>query len=302
MDLTRISPVLAALIVVTALLLVTSPRAHASSDTRAMWIWGGESLFRADELNQFVTFAQAPHGNPEHSIDLVFLSVRGGFPPATWSDLARVVGRLSEAGITVHALAGDPSWALNHSTPLFRLEQVLDYNAQAAPGQRIEGFQFDVEPYLVRDRWNTPEGFQELKAGFLNLMVKLNGMRDERDSDFEIGVAIPRWYDQEQYDYLNRDLQAITDYVAVMNYWNELGRLIRDGAGELEAGDEFGKKVYMGVEVQKIDPPTITFYGYTVGEMEAVLDQAVQAFAEHESYAGLVIHHYNGYREMVAGE
>lgn len=298
-DLSRLSsaPLLVALLAL--LLFLPAARTHAT-EGRALWIWNGNSLFDADELERFIAFAKAPHGNPAHRIDLVFFSLRGGFGRAVWPDLARFTERLAAEGIAVHALAGDPSWALNHTAPLTYLAQVLEYNAQAEPRQKILGFQFDIEPYLVRELWNTPQGFAQLKAGFLDLLKKLRAARDEADPGFEIGVAIPRWYDQEQYEFLNRDIQAATDYVAVMNYWNEAQRLIRDGTGELEAGDQLGKKVYIGVEVQQIDPPTITFYGFTVEQMEAVLTQVHTEFAKHPSYAGLVIHHYAAYIDMPA--
>lgn len=293
-----VKAVFMACVVLLTLSLMSVPQRAAEKPMRALWMWNGDSLFDNNQLDQFIHFAQAPHGNAEHRIGLVFFSLRGGFSPATWPAVRRVVGQLHDAGIVVHALTGDPSWALEHETPLFRLQQVLDYNAQAEPHQRVHGIQFDIEPYLIRDQWNTPAGFQQLKSGFLSLLAKLGERRDAHDLTLEIGVAIPRWYDQEEYEFLNRDIQALSDYVAIMNYWNETGRLVRDAAGELSTGDTLGKDVYVGVEVQKIDPPTITFYGYTVAEMEAILAEAEVAFRQHESYKGIVIHHWVPYRDM----
>lgn len=39
----------------------------------------------------------------------------------------------------------------------------------------------------------------------------------------------------------------------------------------MSTGDTLGKDVYVGVEVQKVDPPTLSFFGYSVAEMERIL-------------------------------
>ena len=59
---------------------------------------------------------------------------------------------LHSRGIEVHLLDGDPIWALNapHRHPADRLlKAVLNYNSQSATEERIDGIQYDVEPYLL---------------------------------------------------------------------------------------------------------------------------------------------------------
>ena len=80
------------------------------------------------------------------------------------------------------------------------------------------------------------------------------------------GVAVPRWYDSQtgwpdntSGIYYMRQLMDLVDYTAIMDYVDTSTRIIKDAGAEVLYADENGKKVVIGVETQKVDPPHFNF-------------------------------------------
>ncbi|EKV29782.1 hypothetical protein C882_0212 [Caenispirillum salinarum AK4] len=88
--------------------------------------------------------------------------------------LAAFLGEATRAGIAVWAVSGDPAAVLPKEEDAWRARAAAyaAYQAAAAPGSRLAGLQYDIEPYLLpayaRDpaRWNTRllDLFAALKA------------------------------------------------------------------------------------------------------------------------------------------
>jgi hypothetical protein len=74
-------------------------------------------------------------------------------------DLRRFVARASSQGLAVHAVAGGPGWTAESHRYLGPkvLELVADYNADADPDERLQGVQFDIEPYVDSSFWDDVE-------------------------------------------------------------------------------------------------------------------------------------------------
>jgi hypothetical protein len=71
-------------------------------------------------------------------------------------DLRRFVARASSLGLAVHAVAGGPNWTAETHRYLGPkvLQLVADYNSDAAPDERLQGVQFDIEPYVDPSFWD----------------------------------------------------------------------------------------------------------------------------------------------------
>ena len=91
----------------------------------------------------------------------------------------------------------------------------------------------------------------------------------------------------------------LVDYTAIMDYVDTSTRIIKDAGAEVLYADENGKKVVIGVETQKVDPPTSTFYEEGWGNMEGNLYEADQYFKDHPGYDGIAIHHYDYYLKFL---
>jgi hypothetical protein len=86
--------------------------------------------------------------------------------PASWGqrrrlrrlagDLRRFVARASGFGLAVHAVAGGPDRTAESHRYLgpMVLELVADHNADADPDERLQGVQFDIEPYVNPGFWD----------------------------------------------------------------------------------------------------------------------------------------------------
>ena len=114
-------------------------------------------------------------------------------------DLRRFVARASSQGLAVHAVAGGPGWTAESHRYLGPrvLELVADYNADADPDERLQGVQFDIEPYVDPGFWDDVEvslqAYLETVEGIVDAYEEV---RTQPGNDgLGLGFAIPFWFD-----------------------------------------------------------------------------------------------------------
>jgi hypothetical protein len=115
------------------------------------------------------------------------------------SDLRRFVARASSQGLAVYAVAGGPGWTAESHRYLGPkvLELVADYNADADPDERLQGVQFDIEPYVDPGFW------ADVKASLQAYLRTVEGIVDTYEEvrtqpgneGLGLGFAIPFWFD-----------------------------------------------------------------------------------------------------------
>src|SRR6266508_4300302 len=115
------------------------------------------------------------------------------------SDLKRFVARASSLGFAVHAVGGGPNWTdVTHRYLGPKLvELVADYNGAAAPNERLQGAQLDIEPYV------DPSFFDDVEASLQDYLSTLASIVDTYqqartqpgNSGLRLGFAIPFWFD-----------------------------------------------------------------------------------------------------------
>ena len=164
---------------------------------RALWFWNtADVLGRPAEQDQLVRFVH------ENGFDHLFLQLTSGPPRATGEagsldpadpyrpleldteSLRPLLGKLGTKGIKVHALDGDPRFALPewHAKVLGTIENVLEYNRRVEPTERFHGIHYDIEPYLlpgvggvgsaVRERDGRPPASEEKEVQHENGVVE----------------------------------------------------------------------------------------------------------------------------------
>src|SRR5690606_7282796 len=102
--------------------------------------------------------------------------------------------------ITVQGLGGDPHFALRerHQFALAKMQCVLDYNASASKTRRLDGYQWDVEPYILKE-FKTDQ-HQSILQQYLEFVTAAVAMvqKSAPADRFDLGFAVPFWFDKDE--------------------------------------------------------------------------------------------------------
>lgn len=280
--------------------------------SRALWVWDSRPII-VDPVARaaFFKFIELPKQPGTPAMSRLFVGASWAVNPAATTLEKRAMKQFlmeaHERGIEVDLLAGDPSWARpdKHESVQSLLDRLAVWQREAwseegdyPPGATaFDGIQLDVEPYLLPE-WPSQMMFDSF-VGMAELAQ--NYLKTNPDLKLDYGLAIPIWLDKEQYNYLNEDLQAASDYVALMDYRDTAERIVRDAVGALEAAERLGTKVFVGVNTRLArgsDPLSTTFYddGYRVMEVE--LAKAGDQLTTYKSFVGIAIHDYKWYVDL----
>jgi len=282
---------------------------------RALWVWNSVSILENPWARlHFFEFCHA------RGVDVAWLQVTRRVPGEArleyadrWRDLLQGA---HARGIKIHALDGDPSYALpaHHRTVLELIHSIIRFNREAAPDQRFDGIHLDNEPYLLPN-WQDPADREQLLASYLALNALVE-RTVHAEGGLEFGVDLPFWW-QNRDDKTGRAIGEvefngvrkaasfhildIVDNVGVMAYSNAAGGdngLIAHVRSLVKYGNGTRASVFVGVETSsadRLESPRLTFDGTSNDQMERELAAAQAAFSGDKSYAGFAIHHYLPY-------
>ena len=307
--------ILACLALLPALLAAPGRAAEAAAPAgpRAIWTWEEDSyamLQQPAQAGRAIVFLKAK------SVDTVFLyaDAHDGrnlivSNPAAYRRLLR---RMHAAGLKVYALLGSgylhtERYVLprHHADAVAMLQRVLDYNRSAAPEERFDGINVDIEPHIL-DAWSTRK--MELLAGFLDMSDAL--MRTVRASGqaLPVGPAIPFWLDGIELEWqgkrkpVSQHTQDIYDYVALMDYRDHAeggDGIVSHALDELRYGGAIGRKVLVGVETLPNAIKKVSFHHLAETDLERELGETRAAVGAMPAFGGFVVHHYGSYRRWL---
>jgi hypothetical protein len=293
--------------------------AAKQAQPRALWVWDAGVMTQPAKRQQFFDFCK------DKNIEIAYIHL-GDFLSPTKRDAsdpkhvtAQVLGDFLEAAharnLRVEALDGDPSFtrADKHEDALKRLKGALDYNKTASAARRLDGFQWDIEPYVM------PEFKDEAQHGkivgeFLDIIEKSrDAVKAQSDiasaSGFWLGFALPFWMDGERqtvtwkgqtrpatFHALHILDSLPNSYVAFMAYRDKA-----DGTGgtiavvkdemDYAAANTPNVKLVVGQETGAVKGE---------GPLETALAQINEAYANSPVYYGVAIHHLDSYRDLIA--
>lgn len=270
----------------------------------AMWVWDVQHLKGAERRDELLAFCRTQR------IATLYLAAYQLTPELTAA--YRTFNRAAHAqGVTVHALAGDPRWALNryHHLPLAWMDAVTTFNVESQPEERFDGLHTDIEPYLLSRMWQ--EHPARLLGGWLDLHATL-AQRRPSEGSLALGADVPFWFDDDpayRIQWRDRVLPPshhaleVADYITVMayrNYAQGTEGVIQLAQKEVAYAEQAGKTVIVGQETQPdLFPADITYGGkgrdYWWGEVAKV----TTAFRGRKSFGGVAVHHYDSYRKLV---
>ncbi|GIO31242.1 MULTISPECIES: hypothetical protein [Paenibacillus] len=280
---------LAVLLILAAVLLTgfDSP----SKGVKATWVWQTELI--EDGGEHLLDFAH------KEGINLIYLQINRDLPKETYETFVR---RAHEGNVAVHAMGGDPRWALPKylDRMLGLAEWTMDYNAVAPPESRFDGIHLDIEPYVLPQWEEDPNAvIQTWESNLTAFLGKTSG------SGLELGIDIPFWFDgysTSEGGSLNEWLMRQFDHITVLAYRNEIDSdygIIPLSRDELDLGDRLGKKVLIGVNTKQMPGEShTTFYGRNKEQMNQSLSALSEQLSSHSSFSGLAIHDFRYWENM----
>jgi hypothetical protein len=301
-----------------AALLATAGAAAAApaaepAGSRAIWTWEGESyamLESEGEAAQGIAFLKAK------SVGTIYLYAdawRGRNLIVSQPErYRRLLRRMHGAGLKVYALLGSgylhtERYVLprHRMDAVAMLKRVLDYNAQAAPEERFDGINLDIEPHILAE-WSTRK--MELLAGFVELSDALMRVKAQSGQSLPMGPAIPFWLDgiplewQGKRKPVSQHVQDIYDYVALMDYRDHAeggDGLVSHAMDELAYGEAIGRPVLIGIETAPNEIRKVSFHHLGEAELERELAATSRSVGAMRAFGGYVIHHYAAYRRWL---
>jgi hypothetical protein len=224
----------------------------------------------------------------------------------------RLLRRMHASGLKVYALLGSGYLRTErYVLPRHRLDaaamlqRVLDFNRGAAPEERFDGINLDIEPHILAE-WSTRK--MELLAGFVEMSDALMQLKAGSGQSLPIGPAIPFWLDGIQLDWkgqrkpVSQHLQDIYDYVALMDYRDHAdggGGLVGHAMDELRYGEAIGRPVLIGIETMPNELKKVSFHHLDEADLERELAATSRSVGQMRSFGGYVVHHYAAYRRWL---
>ena len=270
----------------------------------AMWVWDTKAATSSAQREKLLAFCRTQR------VSALYLNVYQLSPPeqASYRSFLRAA---HHQGTRVHALAGDPRWALAryHHLPLAWVEQVTAFNHGGHPDERFDGIHTDIEPYLLTRAWT--EHPAQLLGGLLDLHAKIAEIT-ARSRPLQLGADAPFWFDDDP-DYAiewhgrvlppSHHLLNVADYLTVLayrNYADGTEGIIELSRREIEYAQQIGKQVVIGQETQPdLFPAYITYGGTSAEYFWGELAKLVRAFHDRPSFWGVAVHHYESFRQLI---
>lgn len=311
----------------------------SQTSTNAVWDWSNITNRSANDLQEVSDFLYM------HQINTVYVDVSSYADIIKMPDgedktkkteeldksLENYVKAMKRRNIKVFAAAGHTDWSMaeNQYIPLGIQQHIFDFNNSHA--DKLAGIEFDIESYNqahFAEASFTEKGL--VLNEFLDTVDKTataqqNYINSSDQKDFELGFAIPYWYDNENqniksvswkdktgpvlYHTLDRLNQLPKSNVVVMAYRNAaLGNdgMIYHARTEVDYASSRAQNVniLMGIEVNDVEPEKITFYGRSYTELSSEVKQLYAEYNQQDkasSFHGIAINDLQGYEAMKDG-
>lgn len=211
---------------------------------RASWVWQASDW----QTRPDAVLAQAQ----VHGVDTLYLTIplaeNKVRDPAR---LAAFVRRAGACGVRVWAVDGDPNMArpAQRAATLARAKAYASFNKSVPPDARLQGVQFDVEPYLLPGYALAEPAWEQR---YLELVKNLHHSLNERESPMALEMVVPFWWASKPA--LLDTLAPWVASLAVMDYRTDLEDIYRFAVPFLDWADRHGKHTRIALEAGPIAP------------------------------------------------
>lgn len=295
-------------------LLLYCGAAAAAPAPRAIWMWEEDSyamLEKTAAADEAIAFLKSK------SIGTLFLYADAhegrNLIVAQRGLYQKLIRRLHAEGFHVYALLGSaPLHTERYVLPerradaLAMIQRVFDYNAAAAPDERFDGANLDIEPHIMPE-WSARK--EQLLRYFIEMSEAVMAAKRRSGQTLLLGPAIPFWLDGTQLTWrgerkaVSEFLQDQYDYVALMDYRDRAAGgdgIVSHGMDEMKYAQSIGRKVWIGIETMPNEIKKVSFEHLKEADMERELAAAQEGFAQSPAFLGFVVHHYGSYRKWLS--
>ena len=260
---------------------------------RALWVWNAESVENEGELNSFFDFVLA------HNVSTVFLFVSSKRFEGM-EERHRTFLRVAHAhGLKVDALNGEPDWlyAKHRDGPDTFVNQVIQFNLANTPDQRFDGIHLDVEPQALVD-WKKGKR-KDIVQEYLEFLKWCHGKVQR--GGIPLKVDVPDQFQRIEVgpSSLANRVMDLADELVLMVYRDRAQKIIEMTQPLIKAGDERGKKVWVGLSPEIEGSVRRATDKLSKSEFEKIVQQVERAEVSHRSFVGVAIHDYRRLRELI---
>lgn len=209
---------------------------------RATWVW------KADDWKHR-SAALLAHAR-RYDMDTLYIAVevRAG-AVVDQAALSAFIAAAASEGRIVWTVDGDPKMVLptEHAATVRRVKAYVDYNRSMDATARLQGVQFDIEPYLLANYDATPD---EWDRQYLVLTAALHDAAE----GLPLEMVVPYWWGKK-----TAFLKALAPFVAslnVMDYRTKVDEIYRFAVPFLDWGARHGKKVRITLEAGPVAAET----------------------------------------------
>lgn len=274
------------LVMITTLSLPLFGFSNTEENKRAMWV---EKAKISEESEAILEKAQ------QNDINVLYVKVNTEKDQKVYQNF---IQQADKAGIQIHALGGEPSWALeeNKEERIAFVDWVREYNQSVAPEEQFAGIHFKVQPQYLNE-WYDDQS-RVLREWKKNVTATLDSIPE--DSTLEISSSIPFWLDNTATPG-NPDVPFNTwliqqfDHTTILAFRDTLegeNGIVSLTEEEFKAADQAGKQIMVGVTMADTGYDYTTFSDEGVADMNMHLGLIDEHLGEHSSYTGYAIDDY----------
>ncbi|MDH3376370.1 MAG: hypothetical protein OEQ39_05305 [Gammaproteobacteria bacterium] len=258
-----------------------------SSLDKAMWLWETETILTSQQELQTLLAFCTNQGITDLFVQIPYTARKenGGWK-ISWnsSTMRHLIAELHQAGIKVHALDGDPRFALRqwHGRVIALIQEIIRHNQSVPAPERFDGIRYDNEPYLLPNFGGIQK--QQVLKEYLELLETSQLLAHEAGLTF--GVDIPFWFDSLNEFFeptaavdgrpMSERILDVVDNVGIMDYRTiayGADGVIAHATDELRYAARLGKKVFVGLETVTLPDETIYEFGTNGGGSALLITQ-----------------------------
>ena len=279
-------------LMITVLSLPLYGFSNSEENKKAMWL---EEAKISEESDAILEKAQ------QNDINVLYVKVNVEEDPQIYASFIQKAG---QEDIQVHALGGNPLWALeeNQQESIAFVDWIRGYNQSVGAEEQFAGIHFKVQPQYL-SAWYEDQS-RVLREWKENITATVESIPE--DSPLEISSSIPFWLDNLETPG-NPDVPFSTwliqqfDHTTILAYRDTLegaNGIVALTQAEFEAADQADKQIMVGVTMEDTGNDYTTFFEEGRSDMNMHLGLIDEHLGEHSSYAGYAIDDYTTLKQQ----
>ncbi len=279
---------------------------------RGLWVWSKSDAIIDDfndngayDFDEFLSFIEAPHGNPANRLDNIYMACDRKMRSQP-DKVRRFLADMNSRGFSIYVVISDPEFAIpdlwgasdpkENAAFQFLINQIISFQSNGHPNERFAGIMLDIEPHLLPhvSGWESSPNFSKIWATYINDLqycrTKILAYNGSYSPAMTFSDAVASWYS----NYLVDDIMEQVYFFTVMAYSDTKETIVAIADNEVQKAYQAGKECVICVETMNLglSEDNITFWEEGHEELETALEYVAGQYAGHYGFGGLAIHMY----------